>query len=317
ECKGPEYESIASLGSLIECNDIDAIVYMNSLADRFGLDTIELGNIIAMVYYLVKNGRLDFDKLDGIAPDWGDPRAAIELIERIVQRDGIGNLLAEGLKRVAVELNCTDDAAQVNGMSVPMHDMRSFSGMGVAYATSPRGACHMTCDMFVVQMGLDYEDIDVIDVDRLGNYASETSIVQDLRAFTNSVGICNFVHIEPTEMAQLLSAVTGIHYDIEKMMLSGERIFTLKRLMNLKLGYNVENERIPELLKTPLEGLTEGYVPDVNEHLDSWYRYRDWDRQTGLPSQEKMIVLDLSLLTPVIMSTFGHNEIEVHANLES
>ncbi len=100
-------------------------------------------------------------------------------------------------------------------------------------------------------------------------------------------------------MAQLLSAVTGIHYDTEKMMLSGERIFTLKRLMNLKLGYNVENERIPELLKIPLEGLTEGYVPDVNEHLDSWYRYRDWDRQTGLPSQEKITLLDLSLLAPV------------------
>jgi len=301
ECKGPEYESIASLGSLIDCNDVDAVVYMNSLADRYGLDTIELGNTIAMIYYLVENGRLE---LDGVTPKWGDSSASIELIERIVRRDGIGDLLAEGMKRVAVELDCIDDAAQINGMSVPMHDMRSFSGMGVAYATSPRGACHMTCDMFVVQMGLDYEDIDVIDVDRFGNYASETSIVQDLRAFTNSVGICNFVHIEPTEMAQLLSAATGIPYDTNEMMLTGERIFTLKRLMNLKLGYDTLNEKVPGILRTSLEGLTEGQVPNVDEHLDSWYRYRDWDRQTGLPSQEKITILDLSLLAPVRMKEY-------------
>ncbi|MFW9933596.1 MAG: aldehyde ferredoxin oxidoreductase C-terminal domain-containing protein, partial [Candidatus Thorarchaeota archaeon] len=225
-------------------------------------------------------------ELDGIAPKWGDVEAASTLIDKIATREGIGDLLAEGTVAVGKQFNVEHLAVQTHGMEFPQHDPRGFSGLAVGYATSPRGACHMAADMYNVQMGQTNEDMEIESVDRFADEAVIVAKHQNFRCITNSVGICNFVPIKGGEMARLLKLVTGWDYSVEELKTTGERIFTLMRMLNLKLGYDVRNERLPELIQRPLEGATEEHVPNLEEQLDTWYKFRGWDRQTGRPPKE-------------------------------
>jgi aldehyde:ferredoxin oxidoreductase len=182
----------------------------------------------------------------------------------------------------------------VNGLETPMHDPRGFSGMAIAYATSPRGACHMSCDMYNYQMGVTDEGLDVESVDRFDNEAVIAAKVQDFRCVTNSALTCHFYPIKADELAEMMRLVTGWDFTLEELVKAGERIFTLQRLMNLRLGYDNKNEGLPELLLKPLDGPTEGHVPDVEAQLDTWYKYRKWSRKTGKPSKSKIAALGLS-----------------------
>jgi len=294
EFAGPELEITGTMGSLILNNNLESLAYISKQFDLFGIDFISGGNTIAFAYYLFQEGILTGNDLDGVEPEWGEVESALTLLEKIAKREGIGDLLAEGSKSFGAEYGVEELAAQVNGLELPQHDPRGFSGMAIGYATSPRGACHMSADMYNVQMGQQNEALGIVSEDRFANEADLTAKQQDFRCITNSAVICNFYPIKAEELAELLHKVTGWNYPVLDLAMTGERIFTLMRLLNLKLGYSTENERLPEIVMTPLEGPTEGYVPDMDAQLSTWYNYREWDPNTGEPSAEKLRILDLA-----------------------
>ena len=293
---GPELEVTGTMGSLILNNNVQAVAFANKSLDLYGIDTISGGNTIAFAYYLFNKGKISAKDLDGIAPAWGEVESALVFIEKIAKREGIGDLMAEGSLQFGDHFGVSELAAQVNGLELPQHDPRGFSGMAAGYATSPRGACHMAADMYNIQMGQSNEPFGIESIDRFENEADLVAKHQDFRALTNSAVICNFYPLDGNELTRFLQLVTGWDFTIEEVILTGERIFTLMRLLNLKLGYDVKNEKLPEVILKPLEGPTEGYVPNIDEHLDKWYETRGWDRKTGQPPKERIQKLGLENL---------------------
>ena len=286
EFAGPELEVTGTMGTQILNNNLEGVAYLNKMLDLYGIDTISGGNTIALAFYLFNEKKIKADDLDGITPEWGDIDSALQLMERIAKREGIGDIMAEGSLRFASEFNQEEFAVQVNGMETPMHDPRGFSGMGIGFATSPRGACHMSADMYNFQIGQIIEAFDIESEDRFGNEAELVARVQNFRCLTNSSVMCNFYPIQGEELAELYNLVVGWDMSVEELKTTGERIFTLMRLLNLKLGYTPENEGLPKLLLQPLEGPTEGHVPDIETHLNTWYKYRGWNRKSGKPPKK-------------------------------
>ncbi|MFW9794946.1 MAG: aldehyde ferredoxin oxidoreductase family protein [Candidatus Thorarchaeota archaeon] len=294
---GPELEVTGTMGALLLNNSVESVAYANKILNMLGIDTISGGNTIAFAYYLFKEGKITADDLDGISPEWGEVESGIALAEKIAKRDGIGDLMAEGTIEFGERFGVPELAVQVNGLELPMHDPRGFSGHAIGYATSPRGACHMSADMYNIQMGQPNEAFDIESEDRFLNEADLVARLQDFRALTNSSVMCNFYPVDGDQLLKLLQLVTGWDMDIDELVQTGERIFTMMRLLNLKLGYDSKKEGLPELVLRPLEGATEGHVPDIEAQLNTWYEYRGWDRKSGIPPKDKIENLGLSDLT--------------------
>ena len=290
---GPELEVTGTIGSLILNNDVESVAYANRIIDLLGFDTISGGNVIAFAYYLYQEGKITAEDLDGIAPEWGEVDSVIAFANKIANREGIGNLMAEGALEFGEKFGFGDLAAQANGLEFPQHDPRGFSGMAVGYATSPRGACHMSADMYNVQMGQSNESFDIESEDRFANEADIVAKHQHFRSLTNSTVICNFYPLSGDELTKFMQLVTGWDISVEDMVLMGERIFTMMRLLNLKLGYDTSNEKMPVIIMTALDGPTEGHVPDIEAQLNTWYEFRGWDRKTGKPPLEKLKILGI------------------------
>jgi len=261
EFAGPELEVTGTLGTLILNNKLDSLLHCSKTLDLLGMDFISAGNVVAFAYYLFIEGKISKDDLDGIEPQWGEVESALALLDKISKREGVGEVMAEGTLAFGKKFGFESLAAQVNGLELPMHDPRGFSGMAIAYATSPRGACHMTADMYNVQMGQTNELLEIESFDRFANEAVIAARHQDFRSVTNSAGICNFYPFLAEEMVELFKMVTGWDYSVEELALTGERIFTLMRLFNLKMGYDIKNEKLPDIVLQPLEGATECHVP--------------------------------------------------------
>ncbi|MFW9796837.1 MAG: aldehyde ferredoxin oxidoreductase family protein [Candidatus Thorarchaeota archaeon] len=294
---GPELEVTGTMGSLLLNNNVEAVAYANRILNQLGIDTISGGNTIAFAYYLFKEGKISAEDLDGITPEWGEIDSAVALAEKIARREGIGDVMAEGSVEFGEKFGVSELAVHVNSLEFPMHDPRGFSGHAIGYATSPRGACHMSADMYNVQMGQPNEAFRIESEDRFANEADLVARLQDFRALTNSSVLCNFYPVDGDQLLKLLQLATGWDIDIEELVQTGERIFTMMRLLNLKLGYDSKKEGLPELILKPLEGATEGHVPDIEAQLNTWYEYRNWDRNSGKPSKEKIEKLGLEDLT--------------------
>ena len=294
---GPELEVTGTMGSQILNNNVEAVAYANRVLNQLGIDTISGGNTIAFAYYLFQEGKVTADDLDGITPEWGEVDSAVALAEKIAKREGIGEVMAEGSLELGEKFGVPELAVQVNGLELPMHDPRGFSGHAIGYATSPRGACHMSADMYNVQMGQPNEAFKIESEDRFANEADLVARLQDFRALTNSSLICNFYPADGDQLLRLIQLATGWDMDIDELVQTGERIFTMMRLLNLKLGYNTKNEGLPELVLRPLEGATEGHVPDIEAQLNTWYKYRGWNRKSGKPPKDKLEKLGLGNLT--------------------
>ncbi len=300
---GPEYETVGAFGANMLCKDLKAIAQANYLCNELGLDTISCGVSIGFAYYLQDKGLLPPSKVDGLKLEWGDLDPAIALIEKIAYRNGIGNVLAEGTMGIAGHFGVPfDEAAAVNGLEVPFHDARAYVGSALEYATSHRGACHQSASYYFTSMGAPFPDWGISPIDRFEHegVAECVAKLQDMRAVFQSLSLCSFVvPSSATLLADLFSSSTGVPLTREELILAGERIWTLRRLINLNLGYSPTSEKIPAILLKPLEGGTNGTVPNLEKQLSEWYAYRGWDRTTGKPPESKIKSLGLQELKPV------------------
>nr|MDO8115341.1 aldehyde ferredoxin oxidoreductase C-terminal domain-containing protein [Candidatus Sigynarchaeota archaeon] len=300
---GPEYETVGSFGGNLLCNDLKAIAKANYLCNQLGLDTISCGVTIGFAYYLQEKGVLPPAKVEGLKLAWGDMDPAITLIEKIAKREGIGDIMAEGTVGMAKKLGVSlDECAAVNNMEVPFHDPRAYLGSALEYATSHRGACHVTAAYYFTSMGAPFPDWGISCLDRFENEGVGKCVaqLQDLRAMFQSMSLCTFViPSSATMMADFFSSATGIPMTMEEIITVGERISTLRRLINLNLGYTTASEKLPAILLKPLEGGTEGKIPDIEKQLKDYYEYRGWDRKTGKPPAAKIESLGLKGLKPI------------------
>ena len=182
---------------------------------------------------------------------------------------------------------------------MPFHDPRAFFGMAVCYATSPRGACHLQGDMYMIDMGVEFPELGITSGDRfdLAGRMSVVAKIQDLRAVYNALVMCQFANLDGPILRDLLASVTGWDIRPGELALAGERIFNLKRIFNLRMGMGPAEDRLPELLLRPLlDGGAAGKAPDLRALLAEYYRVRNWDPETGWPRPEKLAELGLEEL---------------------
>lgn len=294
---GPEYETVASFGNLLLCDDLEAVAYAGHLCDVYGLDTISAGSTIAFATYLFDQGIIGEKETGGLALRWGDLEPVLRLVEMIAHRQGFGDLLAEGSRAVGRHFGVEELAVQVNGLELPMHEPRAFSGQGLVYATSPRGACHMQGDIYMVQQGQWVPELGVVAGERQGETEAEVTATvhsMDWRTLTNSLIMCHYENPPLELVLGMLNAATGWSLTAEELAVTGERISNLKRCLNGRLGLRRDNDRLPALVLQRLEdGGTEGYVPNFERLLEIYYQVRGWDAQTGMPRPEKLAELGL------------------------
>ncbi|MBD3338906.1 MAG: aldehyde ferredoxin oxidoreductase [Candidatus Lokiarchaeota archaeon] len=302
EIEAPEYETVVGFGSLILNDDLESIVRANYLCNDYGIDTISAGSTIAFVYYLYNNGKISSEDIEGLEPEWGKIEPALKLIEKIVFRDGIGDVLAEGSNATGKKFGIPkDEIATVYGMEVPYHDLRSNFGMAVAYALgTPRGPCHCSCDMFNILIGIPLEEFGIGMIDKYNDgeeMAIASARAQDLRSLFGSLIMCEFANPPPSIIAALVKKVTGFDCDLDKLRLMAERIYMIKRLFNLKMGLTADDDKLPKLLLEPLEeSESAGKTPNFQKLKEAYYHYRTFDLKSGYPSQEKLQDLGLDNL---------------------
>ncbi len=297
--KGPEYETIVSFGPNLLNADLESIVYLGELCDRYGMDTISLGNTIGLAFHLFEQGVLTTQDTGGLELRWGDVAAIRQLIRMAAYREGFGDLIAEGSRRLAKELGVPEEAVQVNGLEVAYHDPRGVSGMALVYATSPRGACHNQSDYFFVDWGHVQPALGIEYFSRHAGAEKAANVArhQDWRTVFNALVMCLFANIEPQLQVDLINAACGLDWSLEEMMHAGERAWNLKRLINLRLGLRREQEKLPKaLLEAYAEGGAAGYVIPFDEMLQAYYQARGWDLQSGAPLPETLQRLRLDQL---------------------
>jgi aldehyde:ferredoxin oxidoreductase len=302
EIEGPEYETIVSYGSLLLNDNLDSIVYMNKKCFDYGIDTISSGGVIGCLTHHFHLGNIKSHEIDNIKPEWGTIKTAEKVLEKIVNREGIGNLLAEGSDAIARKFNIPqDEIATVNGLEVTYHDLRSNFGMAIAYGIggAHKGPSHNLCDMYYVLMGIPFEEINAPTV-TLDNYldneemARTCSIIMDYRALYSSIIMCSFCNPLPSQVAALIEHATGLKFGINEVKEFGERILNMKRMFNIKMGITPADDKLPNILLKPfLTGGSAGRSPDFNKLKELFYEYRDWNSTTGKPSDSKLKSLNL------------------------
>ena len=281
-----EYESMWSLGANCGCSSKEAIAYMIDLANDYGVDAIELGNCISIAMEASQRGLIR-EKLE-----WGNTDTMIDLVHKIGNREGIGDKLAEGGWRAAKTFGSEGLANQVKGQCIPAYDPRGLQGMGIGYATSNRGACHLRGYTPASEcLGVPAK------TDPLGweGKGKLLKIFQDLHAISDSLDLCKFSAFAEgaNEYTAQFVAMTGIDIDADGLMKTGERIYNLERYYNNLCGFTGKDDTLPEkFLKLPGTGPAAGHVCELDKMKKEYYEARGWD--DGVVPQQKLKELEIT-----------------------
>jgi aldehyde:ferredoxin oxidoreductase len=291
EIEGPEYEVLALMGSNCEIGSLEAIAKGARLADEFGLDGISLGNVIGFAMESVERGLIP--KKEGGELKFGDEEALIKLIGNIARREGIGDLLAEGVRKAAKSLGKKSEnfAMEVKGMEIPGYDPRGTWGMALAYATSDRGACHQRA--WTTKAEIEGKLGERFSTKGRAKFVKDT---QDERSVAYSLVICDFAPLEVKDFVSMLNSATGFDLNEEEYLLTGERIWNLTRMYAVREGISRKDDCLPKRLEEPLpDGPTKGKRISkamLDQMLDEYYELRGWNRE-GIPIPKKLSELDL------------------------
>jgi aldehyde:ferredoxin oxidoreductase len=301
--EGPEYESIGALGTMCGIDDLEAITYAHFLCNEYGLDSISAGNVIGFSMECYEKGILTNEQTEGIELKFGDADVMIDLLAKISKREGIGDLLAEGTRIMAQKLDkdSIKFAMQVKGLELPAYDSRAAKITGLAYATANRGGDHITAwiegPAFLSMPFMLIDDADV--GDPLQEIPEKTFILKDLEdgfSVFDAIGGCKFMGIvlSADDWAALISKLLGYSFTASDFRKTGERLFNLARVYNVREGLDRKDDTLPaRLLEEPLpEGPGKGQIVNLEPLLDTYYEFRGWDKN-GIPTKEKLKELGL------------------------
>lgn len=286
-----EYEPAWSLGSNCDNNNIDSVAFMIDQCNDYGMDPIEMGNVLSMYMEATEKGYTNGD--GGLA--WGDAMAMTEVIRKIALRQGIGDKLAEGTARAAAAFGHPEISMTVKGQAIPAYDPRGIKGMGIAYATSNRGACHLRAYTPAAELGV--MPFGSLKVDPLAweGKGKLTKIFQDVHAVSDSLDLCKFSAFAQgmQEYTDQFNAVTGLSYSTNELLKCGERIYNLERYFNNLAGFREGSDNLPRRFTHEASTMpgSMGHVCELDKMLVEYYAERGWDN--GVVPESKLKELEI------------------------
>jgi len=292
-----EYETLYALGSECGIGYFPAIAKATDLCDRLGMDTISTGVTIGWAMECYERGILTNDDTGGIELTFGNHEALVEVINKIAHREGVGELLAEGVKRASEKVGKGSKhfAMHNKGLELPGYDLRGLKASALGFMTSTRGGCHLRSQMY---------DFDVKGkIDRFKAEKSLGKMVmdrEDLLAVVDSLILCKFIRgvfYTFDKFAELYRLVTGIDMTADKLQKAGERIYNLEKAYNIREGWTKKDDYPPpRIMKDPIpDGVAKGSVVKEQEFkmmLNAYFEARGWNSE-GLPRKQKLIELGL------------------------
>jgi aldehyde:ferredoxin oxidoreductase len=293
---GVEYETIYSLGGEI-CNpDPELLAHLNELCDTLGMDTISAGVVVGWAMEAAERGLLTSFDLGGLDVGFHDPACAPELLRRIANREGVGDLLAEGVARASsiVGGGSEEFAIHVKGLEPPAYDVRGLKTLALGFAVSPRGADHLKSGGYLVDLNGSFGPFE--DVDRFSSEGRGEMVryLEDLFVMYDCLGVCKFSRklYEVSDLADAVRLVTGRQLTDEEMFQVGERVTAVRRLFNCREGFTRADDTLPwRVMNEPVkEGPSKGHVvtdEELQHMLDDYYSVRGWDAE-GRPTEAKL-----------------------------
>ena len=313
--EGSEYESLSAFTAFVLNENMEAAIHSTYLCNEYGIDTISAGALIAFAMECYENGILTKEDVSGMDLSWGNPDALPELVRMISFREGIGDMLAEGVKIASEKIGKGSEEFAIHGkgLEAPAHDPRSGKALAVTYGTASRGLCHihplegMAYDSGKIDWGLTEHGIpDPNSVERRAEKGKGriVKVLQDGLVLPDILNTCKFfmyAGITLDNLADLLSASTGWDIKGRDLLEVGERVINLQRLFNMREGLSRKDDILPERIKQkPAFGFYEKEdqcaIKDFEGMLDEYYEARKWDIKTGMPSKEKLKELGLEEL---------------------
>lgn len=296
-----EYETIWAFGGQCGISDLNAIARANYLCNEYGIDTISCGSTIGFAMELYERGIITKDDV-GFELKFGDADAMVRMVEMIARREGFGDVLADGARNAAKRIGKGAEryAMHVKGLELPAYDPRGAVGIGMTFATSNRGGCHVSGYTIAAEIigSVGGEAMKVDPLDASDKKVELSILFQDITAAVDSAVNCLFLTfgISAEEIAEMIAAVTGWeNYSAEEFIKTGERIFALERLFNRREGFDRKYDTLPErLLKEPApEGPASGRVHPLEKLLDIYYEKRGYTAE-GHPTEDKLRELGLA-----------------------
>src|SRR6056297_1724255 len=308
--EGPEFEGLAGFSSRVGVSDIEDALHGVDLCNRYGLDVITTSECIAFTMELYEKGILSSEEVDGLKPNFGNSEAVFALIEKIKNREGFGNLLADGVVKAAERIGKDTKklAMHVKGLEIFQADPRGIKGYGLGVAVATRGGDHLRSEPWFEfsqnaaegkrrfghpesAFRLEYKG-----KGRVVKYYEERCVLADcLEACKNTV--VNMEIISFKEAAELLNTLTEYRFTPEEIKKSAERIMNVERAYIVREGIRRKDDTLPDrFLNEPLPeecGVSAGSVVELEPMLDEYYKAREWEVNTGLPTESKLSELSL------------------------
>ncbi|MDW7739560.1 MAG: aldehyde ferredoxin oxidoreductase family protein [Bacillota bacterium] len=302
-----EYETASMIGSNLGISNTRDVAYLVKKCDALGLDGMSAGGVAGFAIEAYQKGLITAKDTGGRELKFGDTESADYLLEKIVFRDGIGNILAKGVKEAASELGGNADAfaVHVKGLESPAWGPRSVPGMGLALATADRGGCHQRAFPILYEVGGEWNGVPV-EREALKGKGEIVAHLQNYLAGLDTVVKCDFGQygVKDVTYCRMLEAATGEKYDVPKLIQLGERVWNQIRLFNLREGFTRADDTLPKRFTE--EPLPEGpyasqRIPlkDLDVLLDEYYAVRGWDAE-GKPTADKLTSLGLDQM-PVLI----------------
>ena len=299
---GLEYETLAMIGSNLLIDDLAALSKANEILNRYGIDTIEIGGILAWAFEAYEKGIISRADTGGIELSWGNGAALIAMCEKIGKREGMGGLLAEGLRAcVDAYPNSRPFAVESMGQSFGAHDPRAFFGQVVTSIASTRGACHLHGFAEANELGVPLPELGLnqgSDRFETENKGYISAVFMDMQKIWNSLNMCMiyfFAGMDLTAETKILNLTTGWDVTPQELGKIGERISCMQHMFNINMGLVPEVENVmPERITHPHnEGGAVGMVPDWKGILKEFWHVKGWDDK-GYPKKQKIAELGLS-----------------------
>lgn len=301
---GPEYETVAALGSLCLNDNLDSIVEANDLCNRYGIDTISLGVSIAFAMEANEKGLLDRENFKNIDIKWEESQSIINVIHQVAKNEGIGKIIGQGVRFFSKKIgkNSEEFAIHTKGLELPLHDPRAYTGMALSYATANRGGCHLESLSYAIESGIPLEDLGYGEDNRLDPHTSvgKAELVIKLQNYMNvlnALGLCKFLvfgRIGPDKVTEWLNCVTGWALTPKELLNIGDKLHNLKRMYNVRLGINRKDDTLPQRLLDLArnDGMAAGVLPELDKMLEEYYQLRGWNKN-GIPTERKLEELGL------------------------
>ena len=309
EVHKPEYETIGAFGPVCCNDDFESIIKLHDMCNRSGLDTISAGSVLSFGMECFEHGIISESDTDGIALTWGNAEAMIAVLEKIILREGFGDILADGVKIAAEKIgNGSEEfAVHVGGQEPGLHNPLLLPGRGVGYVSDPTPGRHTAAPMARIDGGDGaagpYSELTIQGFERY-NYTGKGPMSATLSSYLqagNCAGIClmPLLFFGNYPLLEFFNAVTGLDLDISEVLETGTRIQTLRQSFNIREGIRVSDIKLPgRLAGTPplKEGPLSGVTIDVDNLRQEYFQSMGWDPDSGQPQPETLEKLGLDSL---------------------